>query len=100
MQEPVITTTDAFAFSKEYFIAIKEALIKNENTNNIHFVIHANNNNLKLENVPVYRRHYSYEVVYSVDVKTLRKQHSDIDLLTASVMNTLYNQFKPRLVIH
>ena len=100
MSEVTIITTDFSAFDDGYFNKIKEVIIENKNADKICLVILTHRNNLKLSDIPIYKKEQVYRVEYSVDLKLLRQKYQDIDMLTAYIVNTVYNEYKTHLVIH
>ena len=99
MREPVITASDDYLFTVDYFIATKQALLSNPSVDYIHFSVHTHSENLLLNCLPS-EKFLMYKVGISVDLTELRYKYSDNDLYTAGVLLKFFEQYKPNLVLH
>ena len=99
LQEQVIRSSDVNFFTPDHLTAVQNALARNPNAANMHFIVNAWGGNIKLT-TPVRERFTRYDTQITVALNDIRQLVKDPALFAATVLTRMYYAYKSQLILH
>lgn len=95
----VITTSDHYAFSQEYFDIIEKNIKTNPNLEVMSFCTDLSHFNVSNE-IDKRENFFQYRLLFSIELAKLKKKHKTPKAITESIIKEVFKKYKKYLVIH
>lgn len=95
----VITTSDYYAFSKDYFDIIEKNIKTKPNLEVMSFCTDLSHFNVSNE-IDKRENFFQYRLLFSIELAKLKKKHKTPKEITESIVKVVFKKYKKYLVIH
>ena len=95
----VITTSDHYAFSKDYFDIIEKNIKNNPNLEVMSFCTDLSHYTVN-DKIDKRENFFQYRLLFSIELDKLKKKYKTPEAITEHIVKVVFKKYKKYLVIH